>query len=132
MKLYHGTTPNAARKIQAEGFRDGTSDYLTSTKHTGVWLSDTPLDANEGATGGQVLEVCLPDDFDLSEWEWVEEGKPYREFMVPADRINSVARIRCLCAFCENGEERDAVRFVRVGFFEGLLCDECTPEENSG
>lgn len=128
MIAYHTTTPDAARKILAEGFRDGTDYYLTSTRHTGVWLSDCLLGASEGAKGEQVLEVCLPDDFDLSEWEWVEEDKPYREFLVPADRINSVAQIRCLCAFCETGEEREAVRFVRVGGFAGLLCEECVTE----
>ena len=128
MKLYHTTTPDAARKIQAQGLRDRTGHYLTSTEHTGVWLADAPLTVNEGTTGNQVLEVCFPDDFDLSEWEWVEEGKPYREFLIPADRINPVAQIRCLCAFCADGEEREAVRFVRKGFFEGLLCDECAAE----
>ena len=38
---------------------------------------------NEGATGDGVLELTLPDDFDLDDYELIEEGKPYREWCVP-------------------------------------------------
>lgn len=84
---------------------------------------------NEGANGNALLEVTLDvTEEEMARFEWVEDGKSYREFLVPADRINTEGIIRCLCAFCEDGEEREATRLVRVGFFRGLLCDECAQE----
>jgi hypothetical protein len=85
MLLYH-TTYNADA-ILAEGFKDGTGYYMTDRPWSGVWLSDRPLDANEGAKGDTVLVIEMPEDEVLS-YEWVEEGKPYREFLVPADLVN--------------------------------------------
>jgi hypothetical protein len=65
----------------------------------GVFLSDKPLDDNEGAGGDHVLEVTLPDDCcDLSYYELVEEGKPYREWCIPAEIINLPAAIQLVTA----------------------------------
>jgi hypothetical protein len=33
------------------------------------------------------LSLDIP-EAELAEWEWVEEGKPYREWLIPADIIN--------------------------------------------
>jgi hypothetical protein len=90
MILYHRTTRQAAEQIQQQGFRDSTGSYLTSTQHSGVWLSNVPLDANDGAIGTHlfVLQSTLS-DWELSEYEWVEDGKRYREFLVPAEVVNS-------------------------------------------
>ena len=60
---------------------------------TGVWLGDSPMDVNEGATGDQVLRVEFPDDVDLGDFEFVEDHKPYREWCVPAALINSRASV---------------------------------------
>ena len=49
--FFHRTTEAAARTILADGFQDGTGLYLTAMWHSGVWLSDVPLDSNEGAMG---------------------------------------------------------------------------------
>jgi hypothetical protein len=58
-------------------------------------LSDRPLDGNEGAGGDQLLEVLLPDDCrDFSYYELVEEGKPYREWCIPAEIINRSGTVR--------------------------------------
>jgi hypothetical protein len=63
---------------------------MTNREWTGVWLSDVPLDANEGAIGDVLLRLSLKVPArDLRFWEWQEEGKPYREFLVPAELINS-------------------------------------------
>jgi hypothetical protein len=83
--LYHRT--DSAQAIVDNGFRDAEGTYLTGEWHTGVWVSDIPLDVNEGAQGDQVLAVDVG-DADLSEWEWIEEGKTYREWLVPADVLN--------------------------------------------
>jgi len=36
--------------------------------------------------------VTITDDLDLDEWELVEEGKPYREWCVPAELLNRFPR----------------------------------------
>lgn len=93
MILYHRTSRAAARKILKEDFRDGHGTYLTDRKFSGFWLSNVPLDENEGAHGDVLLKV----DLDVSakaprEWEWIEDGKPYRVFLIPADFVNRNAR----------------------------------------
>lgn len=85
MKLFH-RTPHA-EKILAEGFRDAKSTYMTGQYFTGVWFSSIPLDANEGAKGDTLLMVNIPAKV-IKPFEWVEEGKPYREFLIPADLVN--------------------------------------------
>jgi len=99
MILYHRTYCEPARRIiLEEGFRDGTGTYLTHlTQQTwsGVWLSDEPLDENEGARGDTLLEVHTDlSESELSTYEWAEEGKGYREFLVPASIVNSRSRIQ--------------------------------------
>ena len=49
-----------------------------------MWLSDVPLDANSGAWGDTILEVTtdLLED-DLADYEWIEEEKPSREWLIP-------------------------------------------------
>ena len=87
MKLFHRT--DAARAIAANGFRDGRGTYLTSppTEHQGVWLSNIPLDANEGAIGDTLFMVDIPEDV-IAEYEWIDGYSPYREFLVPAAIVN--------------------------------------------
>jgi hypothetical protein len=80
---------------------------MTDAILTGVWLSDSPLDDNEGASGDQVLEIDLPDAL-AAECEVVEEGKPFREFLVPADVLNREALTRLL-----TDEELDAIEDPR-------------------
>ena len=53
----------------------------------GVWLSDVPLDGDEGAVGDTLLAVML-DDADLVDCEVIEEGKTHREWIVPAAVLN--------------------------------------------
>ena len=93
--LYHSTSREAAESILAHGFRDGIGYYMAnrrwSRRWSGVWLSDVPLD---GGGGGVLLRVHLKlPESDLVEYEWIEEGKPYREWLVPAAILNSVMRI---------------------------------------
>jgi hypothetical protein len=86
IRLYHRT--NFADSILAVGFRDSTDHYMTADLHTGVWFSDVPLDDNEGADGDTLLAIELPEDA-VAPYEWLEEGKPYREFLIPAELANS-------------------------------------------
>lgn len=95
MKLYHATTEQAAASILSSGFRDAEGTYMTRHVYRGVWLSDVPLNENEGAKGNVLLLVELPEET-FVQYEWVEEGKAYREALIPAEIINrtkSVARV---------------------------------------
>jgi hypothetical protein len=49
--FFHRTNRLAADSILANGFRDSSGDYMMTDTRAGVWLSDVPLDANEGAFG---------------------------------------------------------------------------------
>ena len=98
MKLYHRT--NAATAILQKGFKDGIGTYMTTIFHSGVWLSNYPLDCNEGAFGDTVLLIEIPESV-IAEYEWIEEGKPYREFLVPAIIVNQYGPPRIFNEFEE-------------------------------
>jgi hypothetical protein len=86
MKVFHRTPYPSS--ILENGFRDGEGTYMTGITHRGVWVSDRPLDFGQGAKGEFLLCLDMPDDV-LEPFEWVEEGKQYREFLVPAEIVNS-------------------------------------------
>ena len=93
MRLFHTTTAEAAASIATDGFQDREGSYLTTTTWRGVWLADRPLDANEGAVGEDVFVLEGPEDV-VAEYEWIEDGKPYREFLVPAEIVNTFELVR--------------------------------------
>jgi hypothetical protein len=89
MKLYYVTTSDRAKTILREDFRDNEGSYGTNRQWSGAWLADRPLNWNEGVSGNTILAVsfdCELDDF--SDYEWVQEGLPYREWLIPADFAN--------------------------------------------
>ncbi len=96
MRLFHGTTEAAADAILAGGFRDGEGFYMTDVRIVGVWLSDVPLDCNDhgklDCTAMLAVDIELTPD-EVASWELVEEGKPYREWLIPADVVNARARV---------------------------------------
>jgi len=85
MRLFHRT--HHADAILREGFRDGEGSYMTDAILRGVWLSEFPFDVNEGAEGNQLLQIDLPEEV-AAQYEVIEEGRPYREFLVPAEVLN--------------------------------------------
>jgi hypothetical protein len=85
VRLYHRTDRAAA--IREGGFRDAGGSYGTSRIHRGVWVADSPLNVNEGVEGDAVLVIEAPASA-IAPFEWIEEGKGYREFLVPADELN--------------------------------------------
>lgn len=91
-RYFHRTTAAATEAILAQGFRDGRGRYMTGTEHEGVWLSDRPLDANEGQWGVMLLAVEVPAHV-VEPYEWVEEGKSYREFLAPAALLNAQGKV---------------------------------------
>src|SRR5262249_19765522 len=85
--VFHRTTQAVAEQILRSGFRDHTARYLTDREWTGVWVSDRPLDNSEGASGETLLQIEVAEPL-ISAYEWVEEGKPYREWLIPATVLN--------------------------------------------
>jgi hypothetical protein len=86
MNVYHRTS--AAAAILRDGFIDTTGSYMAiDVEFSGVWVADRPLDDNEGADGDVVLVVDIG-EASIAEYEVIEEGKPYREWCVPADVLN--------------------------------------------
>jgi hypothetical protein len=97
MILYHRTTTEAAASILKHGFKDASGTYLTEHVYSGVWLSNVPLDANEGAKGKVLLKVSLEiPESELAYYEWVEDGKPYREWLVPSSLINPTMSVEII------------------------------------
>jgi hypothetical protein len=94
MTFYHRT--HNADAILRDGFRDKEDSYmLEDFTLRGVFLSDKPLDGNEGAGGDQLLAVTLPDYCcDFSYHELVEEGKPYREWCIAAEIVDRHGTVR--------------------------------------
>src|SRR5262245_23965343 len=90
--VFHRTTGESAAQILRGGFRDTTGRYLTNQEWTGVWISDRPLDNSEGASGETLLQIEIAEDI-IAAYEWVEEGKPYREWLVPARVLNERATL---------------------------------------
>lgn len=86
--LFHRTTAENARRILAAGFRDRAGTYMTDQMWSGVWVSNVPLDANEGMRGDALLRVCLDPSVNIGDFEWIEEGRLYREWLVPAHLLN--------------------------------------------
>ena len=92
--LYHTTTTDRAAAILHDGFRDAKGHYGTDIELCGVWLSDQALDVNEGVHGDTVLVVTLSVSLsDLADYELIEEGKPYREWCIPAELVNRCTRV---------------------------------------
>ena len=95
MWLYHGTTLANAEQVARNGFQDATSNFglfsATSgepVNTTGVFFSDLVLDENEGICSEAYLVLEIPDEH-LASYEWMEEGKGYREWCIPAALANS-------------------------------------------
>jgi hypothetical protein len=82
-RYYHRTGSEIAEAILDGGFRDGKDACLTGREHVGVWISDRPLDANEGANGDALRVVEIHADL-VTPYEWVNDpSMGYREFLVP-------------------------------------------------
>ena len=92
MNMYHRTAYETALLILGGGFKDGEGFYMTSRQRSGVWLTDTEDDVFQGAAGDTLLKVALDlQEPDIAEYEWVEDGKGYREWLIPAGLLNTHA-----------------------------------------
>lgn len=56
---------------------------------TGVWVSDEILTEHEGAGGCTMLQIVIKiSRKDLAFYEVKEDGKPFREWCIPAKMLN--------------------------------------------
>src|SRR5262245_49413672 len=87
--MQYGMSPSVhlsrSAALPAGSDGDSTGTFLTDREWTGVWVS------NEPATTLR-LEVDLTPER-LADYEWVEERKPYREWLVSAALLNAHARV---------------------------------------
>jgi hypothetical protein len=98
MTFYRRTMGDRAAAILSHGFEDATGSYGTDFEYSGVWLSDRPLDCNDAGFSPAVnvlleIELDLP-EAEIADYEWIEEDKGYREWLVPASILNRMARVR--------------------------------------
>ena len=92
MNVYHVTSAKNAKGITSNGFRDSTGRYMTANDYTGVWVSDSPLDINEmGGAFDACFEIEIEENI-ISKYEWIEDEKTYREWLVPATILNRYPR----------------------------------------
>ena len=99
MRVYHVTSSEAAQAIAAQGFRDSAGRFLTATHHAGVFVSDRPLwlESSIELEHLACFEICVDEQY-LAGCEWIEEGKGYREWLVPAAVLNAGVPARLLTA----------------------------------
>jgi hypothetical protein len=92
--LFHVTRKEAADAILTGGFRDGNNNGGIDLDLVGVWLSNRHLDSQSGAFGDTVLILtfCVPLR-QLRQFEVCEQGKPYREWVIPASFITRFATV---------------------------------------
>ncbi len=92
LRLYHRTTEAKAAQILKEGFRDTPGRYLTDREWSGVWISDRPLDNTEGASGEVLLQIEIAEGR-IKTFEWLQGGRTFREWIVPAAVLNDFATV---------------------------------------
>lgn len=87
--FYHRTTAETAHSIMKSGFMNSAGYFQSNRTWTGVWLSARPLDTHDDDEGNALLMVKLDiPERQLARWEWTAEGRPYREWLVPAEVVN--------------------------------------------
>ena len=93
MKVFHVTSASNARSIKDHGFRDSVGRFEPLTEvRWGVWIANRPLDRGEHCCDqpGAIFQFEI-DENSIAAHEYVKEGKPYREWLVPAGLLNGLA-----------------------------------------
>jgi hypothetical protein len=95
--FYHRTNAENAREIVESGFTNSSGYFLSNRIWTGVWLSSVPVDGEGAGDDAALLMVKLNlKDSELSKWEWASEGRPYREWLIPAGIVNKCATVEMI------------------------------------
>ena len=127
MRLYHGTTLANAEQVASSGFQDATGNFgLYSAvsnepvNTTGVFFSDLVLDENEGVCSQAYFVLEIPGER-LASYEWIEEGKGYREWCIPASLANSFFTDRTIYSWEDVPESGAAAREENRGQSQAAL-----------
>ncbi len=91
MKLFHIASKANRKAILEGGFRDTMGYHHAGQEWSGVWVSSEPLgwSQRQYLNGANTLfAIEIPEDV-ISEFEWVEEAKTIREWLIPAALLNS-------------------------------------------
>jgi hypothetical protein len=91
MILFHRTGPQSPRTILKSGFVDGPA-YSEMLDVAGVWLSDRIMNVRRASCSSK--SRMDSQDSELADIEIIEDGKPYREWCVPAVIVNRTAAVR--------------------------------------
>ena len=91
---------NDSAQIEAI-FRDGFLDEYkdTTTGISGVYVADSPGEPDPEYPDDQLLEIVLPPEISISQFETFKECKGdtrWREWVLPADLLNECAEVRVL------------------------------------
>lgn len=103
IRVYHRTNNATADIIDREGFSDA---HPRSGYPAGVWVCNAPPYDDNNNDGnrphdGPVFLIELEGvsrERMFREFEVIEAGKPYREFIVPTDLLNTSKRVRMTSA----------------------------------
>jgi hypothetical protein len=98
MRLYHRTTMANAELILRDGFVDRLDRYTSDFDVQGVWFSDQPKVMDECDSEEAVVSIDL--DFrtkSLSSFEWTEDETSYKEWLIPAELVNSKMTRKRIC-----------------------------------
>ncbi len=138
MRLYHGTTLANAEQVVRNGFQDVTSNFgLYSAASgepvntTGVFFSDLVLDENEGICSEAYFVLEIPNQH-LSSYEWMEEGKGYREWCIPAALANSFFADRTIYSWEDVPESSAIGRVENLGQSQAALAGRPDDGEAAG
>lgn len=108
MILFHATSRKQAVTILEKGFSDGIARYSQYVL-TGVRLSQRGPEPNFLAKE-TFLEVDTNlSESELSEYEWVEQGREFREFFIPALIVNSRSSIRMADGFTLRADDQTSI-----------------------
>ena len=86
--MFHITGNANAEAILVNGFHDTMGYHNAGQEWTGVWVSSEPFDGQYQNDANTLFAVEIPEDA-ISEFEWVEEAKTIREWLIPAALLNS-------------------------------------------
>jgi hypothetical protein len=79
--------------IGEDNLIDQTAIYSTDRESSGAWFSNVPLDENHDVEGDTLIELLVDTtETKICDFECVEEGTGYREWLIPAAVINPLIR----------------------------------------
>jgi len=93
--VFHVTPKHTVASVWRRGFEVQASITSRVGTWSGVWVTDGFFDQRDCAARSLSIVEIACDAQQLSRFEYVEEGKPYRDWLVPASILNRFSR-RCL------------------------------------